>query len=225
MAMESVFESYFKPETRSSGAKLISEEKVSLSGGSEKGVTAFVRATPPVRVGLSAEGITNPTIHVDCNCSSGKKGQFCKHSWAVILLAADRYPDFFNEKTTLEIRAPVSDERSAKKEEYRENAKAKASEYRKAAYQRAKTFAKERKTGKSPTPSAPVYPAEVETAFSYFQLNGFPLEDDLSEEAVGKAKRQLSRIFHPDRGGSHEEVTELNHHCEMVVRFIREDPS
>lgn len=223
MEMTAVFETFFKPETRSSGAKLVAQEKVSLSSGSDTGVSAFVKATPPVRVALTSEGIGSPSINVDCNCSSGKKGQFCKHAWAVILLASERYPDFFSEKSDLEVKAATPSSHATQQNKYKENAKTKASEYRKTEYQRMKSFAKERKSGKSAAPTASVYPPDVESAFAYFQLNGFPLENDLSEDSVGKAKRQLSRIFHPDRGGSHDEMTELNHHSEVVIRFMRED--
>ncbi len=37
---------------------------------------------------------------------------------------------------------------------------------------------------------------------------------------VAEAKKKLSRIFHPDKGGTHEEMAELNHQCELVLQYL-----
>lgn len=208
--MSTVWENFFKPETRSSGAKLVAQEKVSLAGGSDTAVDAYVRVSPPVKVRLSTANITSETIAAECSCSASQKGQYCKHIWAVLLCAEVKYPDFFIGKRYLEKTTIFIDPEEA-------SAKLRASEYRKAEYQRQKLRAKERKKPKE----AKTYPQDVESAIAYFTLNGFPMADDLSEAALGEAKRKLSRVFHPDKGGSHDEVVELNKYCEVIVRYLR----
>jgi hypothetical protein len=41
------------------------------------------------------------------------------------------------------------------------------------------------------------------------------------KDILAEAKRKLSRIFHPDKGGTHEESVELNQNCEILLRFIK----
>ena len=108
---------------------------------------------------------------------------------------------------------------------YQEAAKERASEYRKAQYQKLKTQAKEKKREQkgrsSPTPVAS-YPEDIEAALQYFSGNGFPMPEGPSKEILNEAKRKLSRIFHPDKGGSHAESVELNTHYELLINFLWE---
>jgi hypothetical protein len=42
------------------------------------------------------------------------------------------------------------------------------------------------------------------------------------DEAIAtEAKKKLSRVFHPDKGGTTEEMVELNRNCELVLDFLR----
>jgi len=215
--MSELWENFFKAEIRSSGAKLVAQEKVALAGGSDTAVDAYVRVSPPVKVRLSSADISSDTISCSCTCPTSKKGQFCKHVWAVLLCAEVKYPDFFIGKRVLDKATPSIDSQAEKQNAYQASAKLRASEYRKAEYQRQKLRAKELKNPKA----VKSYPQDVETAIAYFTLNGFPMSEGLSETLLGEAKRKLSRVFHPDKGGSHDEVVELNNNCEVIARYLR----
>lgn len=211
---------FFKPETQHSGAKLIAQEKVALAGGSDTSVDAYVRVAPPAKVRLSSD-IGDGAISVSCSCPASKKGQFCKHLWAVLLCAEVKYPDFFIGKSELTKAALAPDPHAEKKNDYAAAAKLRASEYRKAEYQRQKLRAKEKSGGGKKSRETKSYPEDVEAAIAYFTLNGFPMTEGLSEDGLGEAKRKLSRVFHPDKGGNHDEVVELNRNWEVIVRFLR----
>ena len=96
---------------------------------------------------------------------------------------------------------------------YHEAAKAKASAYRKEQYQKQKARLKETKIAPRET-----YSDEVEAALAYFSVNGFLMPAGPDREILTEAKKKLSLVFHPDRGGTHEEATELNHHCTVLSR-------
>ncbi len=53
----------------------------------------------------------------------------------------------------------------------------------------------------------------------YFSENGFELRNSMTKENVSQAMKKLSRIFHPDKGGTHEEFTELNKNAEILTKF------
>ena len=40
------------------------------------------------------------------------------------------------------------------------------------------------------------------------------------EEILKTAKKQLSRVFHPDKGGSHEEMVTLNANFDVLMEFL-----
>ena len=40
-------------------------------------------------------------------------------------------------------------------------------------------------------------------------------------EALLQAKKLLSRVFHPDKGGTHEETVELNHHFAIISAYLK----
>lgn len=206
--MLKTWEKFFKPETQHSGTKLAMQEKVALAGGSDTGVEAYVRVAPPTKVRLSSE-IGNEAITASCSCPASKKGQYCKHLWAVLTCAEVKYPDFFIGKSDLVKAAVLPDPHEEKREAYR-----------KAEYQKQKLRAKEKAGGRK-SRAVKTYPEDVEAAIAYFTLNGFSMTDGLSEETLGEAKRKLSRVFHPDKGGNHNEVVELNRNWEVIVRYLR----
>lgn len=251
MDLETTWGNFFKAEVRTSGRKLFAQEKISIGSASDTSVQAFVRATPPFKVNLRSEGIASPGFTAACNCPSAQKGQFCKHIWGTLLGVEAKYPDFLSGKQSIDRPAPEeeseirtdagaptearTDSRSAAKAAaeqaraaYQETAKERASLYRKVQYQRLKLRAKEKKSGRNEAPSggdAPArshtFPASVESALSYFSDNGFPMPDGPVEDVLSEAKRKLSRVFHPDKGGSHDEIVELNRNCELLMGYLR----
>lgn len=209
MSIDEAWGSYFKPEVQSSGRKLFSQDKISISSGSDTGIQAFVKAAPPYKVQLSSAEIGAESFTAACSCPDGSKGRLCKHIWATLLSVEGKYPDFLSAKRVIE----------------KTSARPRASEYRKEQYQKAKLRAKaQKKSGsKRETSAAAVnaFPREVEAALAYFSANGFVLLPIPTETVLSEAKRKLSRVFHPDRGGSHDEIIELNRNSEVVLRFLR----
>jgi len=222
MSIEETFGNLFKPEIKSSGRKLIAQAKISLSTQSDTAIQAYVMS-PPCKVTFSSEDISSHSFTVDCTCSAAKKNRFCKHVWATLLCVQENFPDFLSEKSDIEKAKASSDAQPTKQTAYQENAKQKASDYRKDQYQKQKLRAKEKKQErkKLENPSATrSHSSEVEAALAYFSLNGFPMPAGPSQDILIEAKRKLSRIFHPDKGGSHEESVELNSHCEVLMALF-----
>ncbi|MBC7387431.1 MAG: SWIM zinc finger family protein [Cryobacterium sp.] len=219
----SPFESEFKAEVRSHGSQLVSKDKVSLSHGSDTEIGGFVKGTPPARVAFQAESIESSTFTASCSCPMNAKSSFCKHVWAVLVQAIAERPDFFSEKISIE-KKNSSSPKEAETSRIQSEAKKRASDYRKAQYQKQKSHSKAKKTGES-VPSESKLPSTtpdaVSEAIQYFKTNGFFLDEEVSESGLGEAKRKLSRVFHPDKGGTHEETVELNLHSETIQKFLR----
>ncbi len=222
--MEDTFENLFKPEVRSAGRKLFAQEKVSISSGSDTSIQAYVRVAPPFKVVLTAEEIDSPTFSADCACPVAKKSRYCKHIWATLLQVEEKYPDFLLGKVDIQpMGSAQPSPAEEKKNTYQEAAKEKANDYRKAQYQKQKQHAKDKKNqGKSARPqfNAPVLSEEAEAALAYFAENGFPMSEGPSREILAEAKRKLSRVFHPDKGGSHDESVELNRNCDILLQLL-----
>ena len=106
----------------------------------------------------------------------------------------------------------------------REAAKERQSLYRKTQYAKQKARAKEMRQGKkSPKPELNfLYPDPVEEAREYFAANGFILNHPLDLELLIEAKKSLSQIFHPDKGGSHEESVLLNENFEIIYSYLKD---
>jgi uncharacterized Zn finger protein len=237
--LDEIWENFFKPEVRASGRRLVDQEKVSISSGTDTDVQAFVRNVPSIRVRLSAENISSESFTARCSCPSAKKGQFCKHVWAVLLCAGERYPDFLSAKRMIEKPDPLWDgppesedpSRTAararaeqQRREMSEKQKARAADYRKEQYRKQKERVKAQKGGRNARVAASfernVFSPEVEGALAYFSENGFPMPAGPDEEILSEAKRKLSRVFHPDKGGSHQEIVELNRNWELLLRLL-----
>jgi hypothetical protein len=225
MSIDATLGDFFKGETRSSGAKLFKQEKVALGSSSDTAIEAFVRVSPPAKVVLTTPDMGSESLGVRCSCPSGMKGQYCKHLWAALLAAEERYPDFLSAKRTLEKSEPPQESRAKPESEYQASAKLRAKEYRKEQAERQKARAKEfkrEKKGREATAERRAFPEEVEAALAYFDQNGFSMPEGPSDEVIAEAKKKLSRVFHPDRGGSHAEIVELNQNCEVLLRFMRD---
>jgi hypothetical protein len=224
MSVETTFGNLFKPEVRTSGRKLYAQDKISLSSHSDTAVTAYVRVAPPFKVTLTAQDISSTSFDSDCSCPVAKKSRFCKHVWGTLLCVEEKHPDFLLAKTDIQKNEVsfAATEPSAKTT-YQETAKQRASDYRKDQYQKQKARLKEKKQGSKAPANANdsnSYSPEVSAAMAYFELNGFAMTAGPSKEILADAKRTLSRVFHPDKGGSHEESVELNYHCEIISEFI-----
>lgn len=223
MSIEDTFGSLFKPELKSSGRKLVSQDKVSLSIAADTQIQAYVRVSPALKVTFKSDDITSPSFTTECNCPVAKKSRFCKHIWATLVAVEENFPDFLNGKVEIEVpnTTATTSAQTAKQNAYQESAKERASAYRKEAYQKQKTWAKEKKRSRHDAPAESQYTVNVQAAMAYFSSNGFAMDEGPSPEVFTEAKRKLSRLFHPDRGGSHDEAVELNQHCDVLDKFFR----
>lgn len=219
MGLEERFGHFFKAETRSSGRKLFAAEKISIASHSDTGVHAYVRIAPPTKVTFASAGVASESFTVACACPAAKRGQFCKHVWATLLAVEVDCPDFLSRKRSIEKGGAKDEADESPQNPAKVSANERASEYRKEQYQRQKLRAKELKRGhqKAESFSRKAISTELSDALSYFSINGFPMPEGPSEDIVLEAKKRLSRVFHPDKGGSHEEMVELNRNCEIVL--------
>ena len=219
------WENYFKPETRNSGLALFKKEKVSLAHTGDTEVQAFVKSTSVIKVIFKVESVGSTTIHVHCNCPQSSKAQFCKHIWATFLVIDQKKPDFLDSKYSLEKTTQIVGIKTEIQQLKKENYKLKQADYRKEQYQKQKEYqkkkAKDFKKSKSQTTDDNSYPPAIESALKYFLENGFTLRESLNEESINTAKKKLSRVFHPDLGGSHSEILELNKQSEVLLKFFK----
>ena len=215
MSVESQWGHFFKPEVRKSGSEYFNEGVVVLSIASDTAIQGYVKGTTSSKVTLKAESIANPTFYADCSCPASRKGILCKHIWAVLLQSEKKHPDFLDSKKNIE--------KAEKAPQVESPYKAKQAEYRKQQYEKQKVRAKEQRQAKKKSKRGPAetisLPTDVEFAFEFFSANGFPMENPIDEEALKEAKKKLSRVFHPDKGGTHEEAVILNQHFEVLMNF------
>jgi uncharacterized Zn finger protein len=221
---ESSFEHFFKPEVRRAATDLISGGAVYLKIGSDTQIDASVKASTPLKVAFRAESIESESFTVDCSCKPAGKGQLCKHIWATLVLSLAKTPDFFDSKKTLEKVNSFATVNGASMSpaalQRQSDFKASQDDYRKAAYQRQKARAKELKAGradiKEESKAQRFLPEAVQESLKYFELNGFPLTLPVDESELSNAKRILSRVFHPDKGGTQDEILELLRHADIL---------
>ncbi len=215
-------ETFFKSSARSGGARLYKEGKVSFSKPSSLEITAYVK--PNYRVNLKLDSIRSVELNADCNCPPSKKGELCKHIWASVLAVFEKSPDFFEAAKEVVKKVsiantprPLSEEQTQAKEIF----KLKQEIYRRKQYEKQKERAQEFKNKKKKfVKEEPSFPKDVQTAINYFSQNGFTFEDSLNENTVQLARKKLSRIFHPDVGGSHSEIVELNANSEVLLKYV-----
>jgi len=210
------WQKFFKTEVVNRGQEEFEKGLASISTASDTRIQAYVKAMPLIKVTFAADSIASPDFTADCSCSAAAKGVLCRHIWAVLMLVQKTHPDFLDSKTTLEkAQSPPKTESPFK---------AKQAAYQKQQSEKQKRRAKEQrleiKMKKKGRTVEPRYPSEVVEALEFFSLNGFPMQDSIDEEALKKAKKELAWVFHPDRGGSHDESVILNHHYETLLRFL-----
>lgn len=225
-----IWEHFFKPEVRSSGRTLVSQGKTSIAQPSDTEVIVFIRVSSSFKVSLKTKSVSSDTLTVDCNCPTGKKGLYCKHIWAALLATEQKNPDFFKDKTEIQkveslaktsaAEKPKPTAQSQAREATQEAYKEKQVLYRKIQYQKQKLRLQKYKKLKSEQTKEVQFPRDVEKALLYFSQHGFELRDSLSAEAIGTAKKKLARIFHPDLGGSHDEILKLNKYANVLTNYI-----
>jgi hypothetical protein len=214
------WEHFFKPENRASGRALVAKGKVSLSQPSDTEIQAYIRASTTFKITFKSDSVESKTVRVSCTCPQSKKGQFCKHIWAAFLTINEKNPDFLESKTELEKGSEPKLE-SATKSKRSPAYKLKQSNYQKEQYQKQKQRLKDQKQLKKLVRESPKFPPPVEMALKFFLENGFPLRESMTKESVGFAIKKLARIFHPDIGGSHSEILELNKFAEILTKFLK----
>lgn len=206
---------YFKAEIRKRGEQDYRKDLGHISIGSDTQIQAFVRSTPPLRVTFSSATIADAEMTVSCTCRAGTKGSTCKHIWTILLATDALHPDFLDEKRTIQMISNQSLSEAATPY------KTKQTEFKKLQYEKQKQWMKEKKAEKKlkAEPPRERLPPDIENAFEFFLQNGFPLASSRDEESLKTAMKTLARIFHPDKGGTHEEATILNGHYATLTRF------
>lgn len=223
--VEERFGQYFKPEVRKQGSDLVARGVVALAQSTDSQVGSYIRAGTPAKVTFLADSIESDSFAASCSCPMSTKGRFCKHIWATLLVVEEKHPDFLSSKFN------IGSSRTTPIEDGRRTAfKAKQSDYHKQQYQKQKDLKKKDKETKRDQKSqskkfsqkpAVSYPESVERALEYFATNGFPMDKDLNEENLRAAKRILSRVFHPDKGGTHDETLELNSNFDLLLDYLK----
>ncbi len=216
-------ENSFASAERRKGRELESKGQVILSSASDSEVQAFVKGSRSGRVRLYADDITSSEFFAKCSCS-GASGR-CRHIWAVVLKLSTQGADFLIHRR--ELRSPPQAAEPAAQvaakanvsSEYKERLNEQLKLRRKAHYKAQKLkkqSVRNQAKGGSAQPHTKLYPEAVQAALVYFEVNGFKLDPpELTQLLL--AKRQLSRVFHPDRGGTHEEALQLSE-CFNIVR-------
>lgn len=232
--IQDTFASYFSSSEQNRGEDLFSRNAVLISSASDTDVRALIRASTPARVTLSAAEVGAADFSGRCSCPVARKGNLCRHVWAVLLALEDKGYDFLEGKEAVSVNEsePSIGRESAPKSErsiaYAEEQKARAKEYRKQNAEKAKARNKEfreriKDSNSSKKNRAPAfsYPAPVEEARQYFQANGFTMSQPIEMEELLNAKKQLSRVFHPDKGGTHDEILELNENFQTILDYLK----
>ena len=220
----------FKPEIQKQGADLVAKGAVFLPIVGDLRIEGLIRGTTSAKVSMTSKSVGGARLAAHCNCVKFTKGQFCKHIWAVIKAVEVRHPDFLEGKTEIdrmeiEVDPKASPVRKVSEAQTAaaEKAKAKQADYRKEQYAKQKARVKEKKQaakGISTSKLAPPPAAlseDVEEALKFFSQNGFEFEHPVAIETLRNAKKILSRIFHPDKGGTHEEMLEMNRHFDALT--------
>jgi uncharacterized Zn finger protein len=225
MAMET-WEHFFKPEVRSAGQAFVAKGQVALMRPTDTELQAYIRTSTSFKVQFKSPSIDSPLVTAICNCPQGKKGSLCKHIWATLVVVEEKNPDFFSCKTELTTVTDTSASQALRPKlsqtqiDTQAAYKLKQADYRKQQYQLQKERAQKfKKTKSSKQPVAPLFPDNVIEALRYFSENGFVLEKSLDTETVGLARKKLARVFHPDLGGSHDEILELNRYTDVLLNF------
>lgn len=191
----------FSSSERRKGAAVAEDRAVLISGASETFVSATVRTSSPARVTLSASEIADSDIAAKCTCTVAQKDRLCRHIWAALLTLEEQGHDFLLGKESISLVADAAEVcRPARKPPENRKQSSRAQKVR---------------------PPAFHYPVSVEEARRYFQANGFEMKQPFELHEIIDAKKQLSRVFHPDKGGSHDEILELNRNFQILSDYLK----
>ncbi len=215
MSVEEILAGFFSSQERGRGEELARREAVNISSASDTDVRAFIKASSPCKVSLSAEEVSAENFSADCTCPVARKGNLCRHIWAVLLKLEENSYDFLEGKETVEKVTQNNPARSA--------ATARAEEFKKQNYEKQKARAKGMRQEKKATERGQTfsYPPAVEEARVYFQANGFAMNHPLELDELLNAKKLLSRVFHPDKGGTHDEILTLNENYQIIFAYLK----
>lgn len=229
MSATELMSHYFKPEVRNAGSQLFDKGEVTLSISGDTQIQAYVKRSGSSRVKFMSESIGNPLFTADCNCTSASKGQLCKHIWATLLAVEQKNPDFLDSKTDIEkfstAKAPPSAyeiRQTEYKKQMQEQQKLRAKAQRDALKETRKTAKNaDRQTLRQPSvPAVSDESEEVTEAMLYFEEHGVELQGNLTEESLRAGRKQIARVFHPDRGGTHEDGVELNKYFDILLGHL-----
>lgn len=214
--MTEALSSYFSFEDQIRGQNLFENDAVSIGNSSDTQTQAYVKDSGAPRVNFIAESISNPNFEASCTCSAGKKGRFCKHIWATILKLESLESDFLSCRSVIEKAAPRQESAASVA------AKARQAEFKQQQKEQNKARNKKMKQEKKQifTQVTPQYPKDVEAALAYFSVNGFVLSCPVQIKELDIARKTLSRVFHPDKGGTHEEILTLNRNFDVIVDYF-----
>ncbi|KYG65740.1 hypothetical protein AZI86_01300 [Bdellovibrio bacteriovorus] len=215
------WQQFFKPETQTSGDQLVTEKNVVLTVTSDTAINGFVRGGGNAKVSFVSSSIAAEKFTATCSCSRAAKGVFCKHIWAVLMATEEKHPDFLDSKSVVEMGpAPAKPTTSAFKEKQNEFKKLQAERLR-IRHKEMRQAKKSLKTKEAkPSKFKVSYPADVQEALDFFNSNGFSFEAHMDEEGLKEARKVLSRIFHPDKGGTHEESLLLNQYYDTLLEYL-----
>jgi hypothetical protein len=206
----------FAAQELKQGEDVFQSGQVSLSGSSDTQALAYIRFKGNHRASVSTRGLNCTTIRASCTCTKAKKGRLCHHIWATILKLGSIDSDFLANKTEVFTTEPETESAAHQEAKKRQqDFKKKVKEQNKARRDKIK---QEKRQAKSTV--ATKYPEDVEAALRYFSENGFDLAQCPSRDALESAKKSLARVFHPDLGGTHEEVLELHKNFEVLAQFF-----
>lgn len=229
-----VWAHFFKPEVRNQGEKHFANGDVFLKIKADTQIQAYVKNSSPIRIFFKTSSIASPHFSVSCSCPQFKKGQFCKHIWATLIAVENEFSDFLDSKKEFDRASTEQEKTSTKKElseaevlriqkqsEQKQKLKERQSDYRKTQYQKQKLKTKERKLKqKDPkNDDANLFPDSVQRAVDFFKENGFAFIEPIDPNEVANARKILSRVFHPDKGGTHEEVLTLNANYDILMKW------
>ncbi len=208
---------YFKPEHLKAGEQYFRKDLVYLSIAADTQTQALVKAGTGARVFLSTSSISSPEIFARCSCPTFAKEILCKHIWATLLAVQKKHPDFLDSKKSIEAaeitESPETLKRKAQQADFKKAQSARLKE------RNQKLRLEKKKQKRASKEVEPTYSPAVQAALDYFDENGFPLKNDLRLESIQSAKKKLARIFHPDLGGSHEEIVILNRHSDALLKI------
>ena len=100
-------------------------------------------------------------------------------------------------------------------------AKARQLAYQKQIREKIKAQKKQKKPKNEIDAKKVVYPTKIEEAIQYFTSNGIDITKNLDVESIGGARKKLAMVFHPDKGGTHEEILRLNKYYEILTKYFR----